>query len=324
MGTCYGQDIEKADRQLSQEEALDEVFSEESRFEARAHKPYIPQNPSGNPQKILKQKWDRWSWVDWVKFEYRYQNGKVVFQENKINKEGNWENLSRYYLKYDEAGRLTEQLYQTWRENKWQNFYRYVFQYDGQGNLVYKLYENHPGKWQGSFRFYYSYKNGIWTKEYSQRFSKYQGWVNNRTIFYSYREDKVIESYQEGWNGSSWAPLSKRDIQYDAKFEHRTKELIYVPVGTLAEEYSYFLNSSKSVHTIRKLYNGSLHNSKRSTSLLSQGKSHDFLQEVWRYGSWQKSYRWDIEHKGDKLKRMTKQTWKDYQWVNEEQRLWIH
>ncbi len=145
-----------------------------------------------------------YNFASWLTSETHYQNGMPT-------------NRSSYT--YDNQGRETENLFQTWNSmnNTWDNVFRTVTIFDAQGNEIESRSETYSTQWDIS----YGSKHLI-TYDGQNRITEdiYQDYINNtwvndsRETGFIYNGNNVTQYESQSWNMNAWSNDLKTVLVY--------------------------------------------------------------------------------------------------------------
>ena len=133
---------------------------------------------------------------------------------------GNFVNLFRADLQYNDNGNLDTQLNEVWDstetnpDGEWVKASRSTFEYDANGNDTLQVDESwnrQNGEWLNSQRFRRTYDSqDRIEQELQERWDFFnQTWENSTRIQYTYNSGSTVE-VEETWDGSAWVNYERR------------------------------------------------------------------------------------------------------------------
>jgi hypothetical protein len=203
---------------------------------------------------------------------------EVVYLTQNFD-EGMWQNDTRLFYIYDNAGRMVEDVYQLYVDDQWVNIDRLIYGYVGDTDVllyeIFQLWDVDSGQWDNVDRMLFEFdaQGRVISQIWQDWDPDSEEWVNTERELFEYNpQGRIASIIVEDWDGGAWEPYEKIEI-------------IYSPEGSFSEmiEYVWFGGVWEEDYRMRWV---------RENGLLTQ-----FLAEYWDGEEWvvesQQMYEYD-------------------------------
>lgn len=174
----------------------------------------------GNILQQFVEKRENNLWVNYLKTDIGYVDGRMETATSAAWVNGSWQNVSRITAGYDPLGRINSELIEQYKTNVWVNYRQRQYTYSLQNQKMQMVQERWGnGSWKNDLKTDYTYDTEGHLETVTSQFSETgEDWINGMKLLYTCDENgNYLEASVETWETDQWVAGHKIFYSNDAR-----------------------------------------------------------------------------------------------------------
>ena len=219
----------------------------------------------GNVLQQLVEKRNNNAWVNYLKIDIGYENGRMKTATNTAWVGGVWQDVTRITAAYDFAGRVIAELIEQYKNGGWSNYRLRHYAYTQQNQKLQMMQEKWSnGSWENDLKTDYAYDNDGHLESVISQFSETgEDWINGMKLAYTCdASGNYLEALASSFETGEWIAGNKIIYTNDAR-------------GNILSETYATLTGSAWVNEFRRIFTYDENNNNLT------GKNELFASMTW-------------------------------------------